>query len=63
MDFDEPFSHVASFETVRVFLALAALPSFLNGELKEEAYVAQPERCAAKGEEDKVYRLKRLYMA
>jgi len=68
--FDETFSHVARFETVRVFLVLAAQlkwsvyqfdvkSAFLNVELKQEEYVAQPEGYVAKGEEEKVYRLKK----
>lgn len=52
IDFEETFSHVAHFETVRVVLALAAqfqLPiyqfdvksAFLNGALEEEVFVSQ----------------------
>ena len=70
VDFEETFSHVACFETVRVFLALAAQPgqpihqfdvksAFLNGELEEEVYVAQPEGFIIGGKEDKVYRLRK----
>jgi hypothetical protein len=33
--------------------------SFLNGYLKEEVYVEQPQGFIAKGKEDKVYRLKK----
>ena len=73
VDFDETYSPVARFETVRVFLALAAqlqLPvyqfdvksAFLNGTLEEEVYVSQPEGFVIFGSEDKVYRLiKALY--
>jgi len=71
VDFDEIFSPMAHSETVKVFLALAAQlewpvyqfdvkSAFLNGELKEEVYVAQPEGYVAKGEEDIVYRLKKI---
>jgi len=53
-----------------VFLAVAAKlgwpvyqfnvkSAFLNGELEEEVYVAQPERFIIEGEEDKVYRLRK----
>lgn len=53
VDFEENFAPVARLETVRLLLALAAQNSwevhhldvktaFLNGEIKEEVYVAQP---------------------
>ena len=73
VDYDETFSPVARFETVRTFLALAAQlgwpvfqfdvkSAFLNGELKEEVYVAQPEGFVVHDEVNKVYRLqKALY--
>ena len=73
VDFTETFSPVARMETIRTVLALAAqlqLPvyqldvksAFLNGELKEEVYVEQPQGYVIKGKEDKVYRLvKALY--
>ncbi|KAK3014306.1 hypothetical protein RJ639_008877 [Escallonia herrerae] len=40
---------------VGVYLPLA----FLNGELKEEVYVSQPEDFVVRGKEEKVYRLKK----
>ena len=54
VDYEETFSPVARFETVRTLLALAAQLSwsvyqfdvksdFLNGELEEEVYVSQPK--------------------
>ncbi|KAI3788698.1 hypothetical protein L2E82_01471 [Cichorium intybus] len=73
VDFDESFSPVARFETVRMIVALAAQlqwtvfqfdvkSAFLNGDLKEELYVYQPEGFVIKGEESKVYKLnKALY--
>lgn len=73
IDFQDTFSPVARFETVRTYLALAAQlhwhvyhlnvnPVFLNGELEEEVYVIQPEGFIVQGKEEKVYRLvKALY--
>nr|GEZ76936.1 retrovirus-related Pol polyprotein from transposon TNT 1-94 [Tanacetum cinerariifolium] len=54
IDFEESFSSVARIEAIRIFIANAASKNmiiyqmdvktaFLNGELKEEAYVSQPE--------------------
>nr|GEY63696.1 hypothetical protein [Tanacetum cinerariifolium] len=54
IDFKESFAPVARFEAVRIFIAYAAHKSFLifqmdvktaflNGPLKEEVYVAQPD--------------------
>lgn len=70
MDFEETFSPVARFETVRVILSLAAqlqLPvyqfdvksAFLNGELAEEVYVSQPQGFVVNGSDNKVYRLRK----
>ncbi|KAJ8499382.1 hypothetical protein OPV22_009934 [Ensete ventricosum] len=70
IDFDDTFSPVARFETVRTFLALAAYLSwsvyqfdvksaFLNGDLQEEVFVTQPEGFLVKGHEEKVYKLKK----
>ncbi|GJZ23658.1 retrovirus-related pol polyprotein from transposon TNT 1-94, partial [Tanacetum coccineum] len=55
IDFEESFAPVARLEAVRIFVAYAAHKSFpiyqmdvkmafLNGPLKEEVYVAQPEK-------------------
>lgn len=60
IDFEETFSPVAHFEIVRIVLALAAQlqwpvyqfdvkSAFLNGDLVEEVYVAQPEGFVVKG--------------
>ncbi|GJQ96918.1 integrase, catalytic region, zinc finger, CCHC-type containing protein [Tanacetum coccineum] len=54
IDFEESFAHVARLEAVRMFIAYAAHKNitifqmdvktdFLNGPLKEEVYVSQPE--------------------
>lgn len=64
---------MARIETIRVLLAIGAhrswpiyqldvKSSFLNGELKEEVYVSQPEGFVIKGKEKMVYKLqKALY--
>lgn len=73
VDYDETFSPVARFETLRFLLALAAQedweihgmdvkPAFLHGDLDEEIYMEQPEGFVVPGMEDKVARLlKALY--
>ncbi|KAJ4820349.1 polyprotein [Rhynchospora pubera] len=73
IDYEETFSPVARFETIRLLMAVAAQlkqpvyqfdvkSAFLNGELMEEVYVDQPEGFEVKGKENWVYRLsKALY--
>lgn len=73
VDFEEIFAPVTRLETVRLLLALAAKNSwevhhldvktaFLNGDIKEEVYVTQPEGFIKEGQENLVYRLtKALY--
>ncbi|KAL8145756.1 hypothetical protein AgCh_003778 [Apium graveolens] len=73
IDFEEIFAPVTRIETVRLLLALAAKNewevhyldvkiAFLNGEIKEEVYVNQPEGYAKQGQEHMVYKLsKPLY--
>lgn len=73
VDYEETFSPVARFETIRVILSLAAQKgwkisqfdvksAFLNGPLQEEVFVMQPPGFERKGEEEKVYKLhKALY--
>jgi len=70
IDFDETFSPVARFESLRLLLALAALENweihqmdvksaFLNGVLDEEIYMEQPQGFIVTGQETKVCRLKK----
>lgn len=73
IDFEEVFAPVARLDTIRIILAIAAnrgwqvhhldvKSAFLNGKLKEEVYVAQPEGYEVKGKEHMVLRLhKALY--
>nr|GFC22626.1 retrovirus-related Pol polyprotein from transposon TNT 1-94 [Tanacetum cinerariifolium] len=73
IDFEESFSLVARLEAVRIFVAYVAHKSFpiyhmdvktkfLNGPLKEEVYVAQPDGFVDVDHPKKVYRLmKALY--
>ena len=69
-DFDEVFSLVARAESIRILIALAAQlkwdlhhldgkSAILNGEIKEEVHVYQPEGFIKKGKEDHVMRLKK----
>ncbi|GJS82598.1 retrovirus-related pol polyprotein from transposon TNT 1-94 [Tanacetum coccineum] len=66
----ESFAPVARLEAVRIFVAYAAHKSFpiyqmdvktafLNGPLKEEVYVAQPDGFVDPDHPDKVYRLRK----
>jgi transposase InsO family protein len=70
IDYDETFSPVARFESIRLLLALAALEdweihqldvksAFLNGVLDEEIYMEQPQGFIIVGQETKVCRLKK----
>nr|GEZ19127.1 putative RNA-directed DNA polymerase [Tanacetum cinerariifolium] len=70
IDFKESFALVARLEVVRIFVAYAAHKSFpiyqmdvkttfLNGPLKEEVYVAQPDEFVDPDHPDKVYRLRK----
>ena len=69
-EYDETFCPVVRFESVRTIIALAAqhglklhqmdvTTAFLNGELKEEIYMKQPEGFIAKGKEHLVCKLNR----
>ncbi|GKA59827.1 retrovirus-related pol polyprotein from transposon TNT 1-94 [Tanacetum coccineum] len=69
-DFEESFSLVARIEAIRIFIANAVSKNmtiyqmdvkttFLNGELKEEVYVSQPEGFVDPDHPTHVYRLKK----
>ena len=70
IDYDETFSPVARFESLRMLLALAALEDwhihqmdvksvFLNGVLEEEIYMEQPIGFIVAGQEAKVCHLRK----
>ncbi|GJR47986.1 putative ribonuclease H-like domain-containing protein [Tanacetum coccineum] len=70
IDFEESFAPVARLEAVRIFVAYVAHKSFLiyqmdvkttflNGPLKEEVYVAQPDGFVDPDHPEKVYRLRK----
>ena len=70
VDYDETFSPVVRFESIRSLLAIASQhglvvhqmdvkTAFLNGELKEEIFMRQPEGFISQGEEMLVCKLKR----
>jgi len=63
---------VSRLDTIRLILAITAQYSwnvfqldvksaFLNGDLKEDIYVQQPNGFVKKGEEEKVYKLKKAF--
>ncbi|GKA41333.1 retrovirus-related pol polyprotein from transposon TNT 1-94 [Tanacetum coccineum] len=70
IDFEESFAPVARIEAIRIFVANAANKNmtifqmdvktdFLNGELKEEVYVSQPEGFVDQEYPSHVYKLKK----
>nr|GFD18746.1 retrovirus-related Pol polyprotein from transposon TNT 1-94 [Tanacetum cinerariifolium] len=70
IDFKESFALVARLEAVRIFVAYVAHKSFqiyqmdvkmtfLNGPLKKEVYVAQPNGFVDPDHLEKVYRLRK----
>ncbi|GJZ43365.1 retrovirus-related pol polyprotein from transposon TNT 1-94 [Tanacetum coccineum] len=70
IDFEESFAPVARIEAIRIFVANAAnknmtyyhmdvKTAFLNGELKEEVYVSQPDRFVDQDNPSHVYKLKK----
>nr|GEU30229.1 ribonuclease H-like domain-containing protein [Tanacetum cinerariifolium] len=70
IDFEESFALVARIEAIRIFIAnvtsknmtiyqMDVKTAFLNGELKEEVYVSQPEGFVDPDHPTHVYRLKK----
>nr|GEY06936.1 retrovirus-related Pol polyprotein from transposon TNT 1-94 [Tanacetum cinerariifolium] len=70
IDFEESFAPVARLEAVRIFIAYAAQKTFpiyqmdvktafLNGPLKEEVYVAQPDGFVDPDHPENVYQLRK----
>nr|GFA11790.1 hypothetical protein [Tanacetum cinerariifolium] len=70
IDFEESFAPVARIEAIKIFIANSANKNmiiyqmdvkteFLNGELKEEVYVSQPEGFIDPGHPTHVYSLKK----
>ncbi|GKF82788.1 retrovirus-related pol polyprotein from transposon TNT 1-94, partial [Tanacetum coccineum] len=70
IDFEESFAPVARLEAVQIFVAYAAHKSFpiyqmdvkmafLNGPLKEEVYVSQPEGFVDPDHLEKVYLMRK----
>ncbi|GKE09514.1 retrovirus-related pol polyprotein from transposon TNT 1-94, partial [Tanacetum coccineum] len=70
IDFEESFAPVARIKAIRIFVANAAHKNitiyqmdvkmaFLNGELKEEVYISQPEGFVDQDNPSHVYKLKR----
>ncbi|CAL2265196.1 unnamed protein product [Prunus armeniaca] len=70
IDFNETFALIARLDTIRTLIALAAQKgwklyqldvksAFLNGVLKEEVYVDQPDGFVIEHSEDKVCKLKK----
>nr|GFA55312.1 retrovirus-related Pol polyprotein from transposon TNT 1-94 [Tanacetum cinerariifolium] len=70
IDFEESFSLVARLEAIRIFLAYAAQKNmvvyqmdvktaFLNGNLREEVYVSQPDGFVDSDNPNHVYKLKK----
>nr|GEX23067.1 hypothetical protein [Tanacetum cinerariifolium] len=70
VDFEESFAPVARLEAIRIFLAYAAhknmvvyqmdvKTTFLNGNLREEVYISQPDGFVDPDNPNHVYKLKR----
>nr|GEZ16975.1 hypothetical protein [Tanacetum cinerariifolium] len=70
IDFEESFASIARLEAIRIFLAFAARmnmvvyqmdvkTAFLNGNLREEVYISQPDRFVDTYNPNHVYKLKK----
>ncbi|KAK8636446.1 hypothetical protein V6N13_124192 [Hibiscus sabdariffa] len=70
IDYDETFSPVAMFKSIRILLAIAAFhdyeiwqmdvkTAFLNGKLEEDVYITQPEGFVTPENAGKVCKLQR----
>nr|GEW40100.1 uncharacterized mitochondrial protein AtMg00810-like [Tanacetum cinerariifolium] len=70
IDFEESFAPVARLEAIRIFLAYAAhknmvvyqmdvKTAFLNGNLREELYVSQPDGFVDQDNHNQMYKLKK----
>nr|GFB06339.1 retrovirus-related Pol polyprotein from transposon TNT 1-94 [Tanacetum cinerariifolium] len=70
IDFEESFAPVARLEAIRIFLAYAAhnnmvvyqmdvKTAFLNGNLREDVYVSQPDKFVDPDNPNHVYKLKK----
>ena len=70
INFGEIFSPVARMDSIRILIAIAAQEkwelhhldvktAFLNGEIKEDIYITQPEGFEVKGKEDHILKLKK----
>nr|GEW13528.1 reverse transcriptase domain-containing protein [Tanacetum cinerariifolium] len=62
IDFEESFSSVARIEAIRIFVMIFQMDvktAFLNGKLKEEVYVTQPEGFVDQDNPSHMYKLKK----
>ncbi|KAM1189908.1 hypothetical protein ACFX2J_025523 [Malus domestica] len=70
IDFVDTYSTVAKFTSIRILMAIVARmdlelhqldvkTTFLNGDLKEDIYMIQPEGYHVKGHKNKVYKLRK----
>jgi hypothetical protein len=70
IDYEETFSPIAIFKSIRVFLTIAChydykiwqiniKTTFFNGNLSENIYISQLEEFIVRGQEHIVYKLKR----